>query len=273
MSIWFIPPVDTMTVEPQYVLPLVLFAVIALICALSLEALQEAVAETVQREAQLNAFIQALERSEQQKQMLLVELSHRIRNDLSSLAGVLQLQSKADPQAAPALQAAAARVRVLSRVHARFGQTDGRVVVDARDFLTELGRDLEVTQLGGASVRLAVEAVSAPLPLETATALGLIVNELVTNAAKYAFPDGAGRVTVSFVRRGHGYVLTVQDDGVGLDETVRGTGLGGKIVHSLAAQLGGTFERRRGDPGTVAVVTLPRPDLDDAGRPVDLSLA
>jgi two-component sensor histidine kinase len=259
-SIWFMPPEGAFHIPSEGVVPFILFVLIALTCAVTLEALQEAVAETIDREARLNATIDALEESEEQKRMLLVELSHRIRNDLGALAGVLTLQSKAHPEAASALQAAATRVRVLGRVHSRLNQAgSSQVVVDARDFLTELGADLEGGQLGDASVHLTVEALSAPLPLETATSLGLIVNELVTNCAKYAFPDGLGAVDIAFERRGGDYVLTVADDGVGLNEQVRGTGLGTKIVRSLAAQLDGRFERRIGRPGTIATVTFPVP--------------
>ncbi|MBC6981379.1 sensor histidine kinase [Caulobacter sp. 17J80-11] len=261
-SIWFMPPVGRFEITPEGVLPLTLFFLIGLTCAITLEALQEAVAETIEREARLNETISALEQSEEQKRMLLVELSHRIRNDLGALAGVLTLQSKANPEAASALHAAATRVRVLGRVHSRLNQAGpSQVVVDARDFLTELGSDLETGQLGAASVHLTVEALSVPLPLETASSLGLIVNELVTNSAKYAFPDGLGTVAVAFTRRGGDYVLTVADDGVGLDDTVRGTGLGTRIVRSLAAQMDGRFERRNAERGAIATVTFPIPDL------------
>lgn len=267
LAMWFMPPAGELGVEREGIVPLLLYILIGLTCALTLEALQEAVAETIEREERLNQVIGALEASERQTQTLLVELSHRIRNDLGSLAGVLNLQSKEAPEAAGPLKAAANRVRVLGRVHSRLAHSGSHVVVDAKEFLTELGRDLEAAQLAEASVHLTVDAVRAPLPLESATALGLIVNELVTNAAKYAFPDGIGTVAVSFLRRDDHFVLTVSDDGVGSDETVRGSGIGTKIIRSLAAQLGGTFERRRGARGTIATVTVPVPDLTEAPPP------
>jgi two-component sensor histidine kinase len=272
LAVWFMPPEGSFALTRDAIVPLLLFALVGLFTALTVEALQEAVAETIEREARLTEAMDALALSERRKDLLLLELSHRIRNDLGALAGLLHLQARAAPEAAHPLKAAADRVRVLGRVHSRLGQSGDKVVIDAKDFLTELGADLENSRLAEISaVHLVVEAVPAPLPLETATALGLIVNELVTNSVKYAFPDGMGTISIDFRRVEDRYVLTVADNGVGLQDEVRGGGLGTTIVHSLASQLRGSFERRRGSPGTVATLTMPVPENTEGfGPPLDL---
>jgi two-component sensor histidine kinase len=95
--------------------------------------------------------------------------------------------------------------------------------------------------------------------------LGLVLNETVTNALKYAFPEGrAGTVRVRFVREGEDFVLTVADDGIGLPQEGdvterrprRGSGLGTRLLSALAAQLRGTFTRRPGENGVGTVAEL-----------------
>jgi two-component sensor histidine kinase len=261
-SMWFLPPGNSFAITPDRVEEVTVFAVVAFACAVILEVLQLAL-------ERLNATVEALaaerdraEAAERRQGVLLQELSHRIRNDLGALISLLRLQGRARPEAAEALDEAARRVRVLSRVHARLGQVEsGGVVVDMAEFLTELGSDLETAHLAGREVCVRVEAAHARLPLERATAVGLVANELVTNAAKYAFPEAAmGTIRLSFSADGDDWVLRVEDDGVGPDAPGRareGGGLGTGIVDGLARQLGGTFKRTARSPGTCAAVRFP----------------
>jgi two-component sensor histidine kinase len=109
-----------------------------------------------------------------------------------------------------------------------------------------------------ASVVLKTEIDSELLPTDQAIAMGLIVNELVTNALKYAFPrDTKGTVTVR-LKRGPGELrLTVADKGEGLDPRHADSGLGGWLVEGFAQQLGGTIERESSSSGTVVRLILP----------------
>jgi two-component sensor histidine kinase len=273
VSAWFVPPDGTFRVAANQVFPLILFAVVSFACAAAIELLQLAICETADREKRLKAA----EESGEQKETLLVESSHRVRNDLGALANLLTLQSRRVPEAAAALEAAANQVRVLGRVHSRFSQADGHAVVCSDDFLKELARDLQQIQSANADFELKVDAERAELPLDTATTLGLIVNELVTNSAKYAFPHhGHGVIEVWFRKVGEDYLLCVADNGVGPGETVRGTGMGTDLLQRLAKQLHGRFERgpREHQSGTVCTLVFPvkpatpevKPVTPEAGR-------
>ena len=194
------------------------------------------------------------------KTVLLEELAHRTKNDLTMVASILKLQlrSLSDPESRAAIEGAAARVLAVAKLHNRLRSdgTDG--VVDIRDYLEDLCGDLRQTFGDLQSVDVKVDADRAVLGSAVAAPIGLVVNELVTNAFKYAFPDRHdGTVEVRFRRAeaDDGYVLTVSDNGVGW----RGTkdGLGSRIMRLLVQQLGGSMERAAGNPGTMTTVKLP----------------
>ena len=102
------------------------------------------------------------------------------------------------------------------------------------------------------------------LPTDRAIPIGLIVNELVTNALKYAFPgETSGTVTVVLKREPGELRLTVADDGKGIDPRRANSGLGGRLVEGFAQQLGGQIERESGSQGTTVWLIMPsREDLD-----------
>jgi len=247
-------PEGSLRVTREQILPVVLFAVTALVCAGAIELLRVAIRENVEGEERLKTT----QASEWSKQTRLSETMHRLRNDLGALASLLTLQSRRQPEAADALAAAANQIRVLARLHARLSEADRTAVVCSDEFLQELVQDLQATHFSESDVRFEVEADRAALPLKTATTLGLIVNELVTNAAKYAFPEDRGVIRILFRRRGDVDTLVVADDGVGPGDTVQGTGMGSDLLRRLAGQLGGAFRRESGPDGrgTIATVTL-----------------
>jgi len=119
-------------------------------------------------------------------------------------------------------------------------------------FLTGLIADLRDMHFGQRPVALDARAEPHRVALVHAKPRGLVLNELVVNALKYAFPeDRPGTVSIDFRSRGGDYVLTVRDDGIGIDPTAppRGTGLGRRMVRALTSQIGGTFEIRPGQAG------------------------
>ena len=110
----------------------------------------------------------------------------------------------------------------------------------------------------GNPVALRAAAENAEVSMDDAIAIGLIINETVANALKYAFPDDrAGNITVSFHRSDREFHLTVRDDGIGMNGQARPTGLGQRLVQSFAHQLGGTVEWN-GPPGTTVLVRFPQ---------------
>ncbi|HEX4767392.1 MAG TPA: sensor histidine kinase [Lichenihabitans sp.] len=197
--------------------------------------------------------------AERSKSVLLEEMTHRTKNDLQTVASLLSLQARSMPADAgrAAIEAAAARVMAIAKLHNRLRTDRGHGVVDLRDYLDDLCQDLmrPYGELRPVAVRLAADSVV--LKTAVAAPIGLIVNELVTNAFKYAFPDNrSGTIRVDFHRREgtSGFELEVADDGVGSTEAR--DGLGSRLVKQLVQQLGGTIERRDAAPGTVTVVTF-----------------
>jgi two-component sensor histidine kinase len=108
--------------------------------------------------------------------------------------------------------------------------------------------------------RLTLKAEAIEIDPDRAVAIGIIVNELVMNAVKYAYPDGAGPIHVELKLRGDDILLSIADDGVGLDDNAdpRGTGMGQRIVTAMAAKLEATVERDPGHSGTRIVVRFRR---------------
>jgi two-component sensor histidine kinase len=127
---------------------------------------------------------------ERERQLLLVEFGHRVKNDMPRITSNLHLQAAhLGPEAAAALQQAANQVRVIAAMHDRLAQRDGQVLVDLGEFLRDLGDGLRGSMAVTRPVRLLVEAENHMLSIDRAGSVGLIANELVTNALKHAFPD------------------------------------------------------------------------------------
>lgn len=220
--------------------------------------------------------VQRSDREGERQKLLLNEMSHRISNDLSSLVSVLHLQASADPEAADGLNLAAERVLMLGRVHRRLSYGGSpSASVNSRLFLDGLMTDLRASLDGLRPVTLTLSAEEHPLPLTRAGDLGLVVNELVTNALKHAFPgERDGVVRVSFRREDAVYKLTVSDNGVGVgsgpQQPGSGTGLGSRLLRALAAQLGGRLDVMSGDVGgTVATLQFPVPSPQPGEGGVD----
>jgi two-component sensor histidine kinase len=256
---FFLDSAGTLHVEdPYHIIGLIFFLIVASITAALIEALHRAIHDLTEANRRLAA-------SDQEKDVLLAEAGHRMRNDLAILSSVVRTQERAvqDPTARAVLASTADRIHVLGRLHERLRRDeDGTsAVVNMAAFIPDLCGDIKATLVGLRPIGLKVEAEHHSLPQERAVSVGLIVNELVTNALKAAFPDDrSGTIEVRFAREGADFVLTVLDDGVGItpDQQPQGTGLGQRLVRSLVAQLGGALEiGPNGSRGTRATVRFP----------------
>jgi len=167
------------------------------------------------------------------------EIDHRVKNSLQLVSALLTMQSRQvrNPEAASELALAAGRVAAVARVHQHIYGSEGVERIDCKAYLERLCDDLcSVLRPGETSV--CVKAVSAEIGTDRIVEIGLIVNELLTNATKH----GARAVVVAFEREGSGFALSVSDDGPGLPadfDATTGSGLGMKLVVGLARQLGG----------------------------------
>jgi PAS domain S-box-containing protein len=193
---------------------------------------------------------------------LLQELGHRIKNNLQIIASMVSLEARNRRigQGKAALERVSHRVAALGRLYSILGETKSVEEVDTATYLEALCRDLieAVQKESGTSIALKTDIESEPLTADRAIPLGLIVNELVTNAVKYAFPsETSGTVAVTLKRMPGGLRLTVSDDGKGLDPRRADSGVGGRLVEAFAQQLAGKVERETGNKGTIVSLTLP----------------
>jgi two-component sensor histidine kinase len=241
---YFVPPRGAFAVETSHILPLLLFVGIGLTMASVVESLRQAV--------------QKLARAEQQKTLLLEELAHRNRNDLNMITSLLSLQarSQSEPRAQAALDAAVSRIQVLAKAQDRLnGAVDGGLV-EVSSFLEALCADLGNLMRDVRPIVVRVHADRYEAPSSQAVAIGLVVNELVTNAFKYAFPaDRGGIIDVTLTRSADRRTISVSDDGVGCAENPR-EGLGSRIVRLLVRQLNGTVERHPQNQGCTVRATI-----------------
>lgn len=203
----------------------------------------------------------ALEAALEQNRMLVREVYHRVKNNLNVACSLLNLQKDLvkDNRDAALFEEARNRIQVMSGIHELLYRSTTLADISAEDFFGDILRKL-IRTYDRRDIYPLVTCDNLKLTLNATIPCGLIVNELVTNSLKYAFPGGRkGSISLTLVRQGAGLVLTVQDDGVGLPgdlDIAKADSLGLVLVTSLVQQLGGTMEVRRGG-GAVVVIRFP----------------
>lgn len=199
------------------------------------------------------------------KEVLLKEVHHRVKNNLQIISSLLNIQADqlADPQLATVFRESQQRVHTMAMIHERlYGQEDVESL-DFREYVEELARNLMGAYgVNPSRIHLVLKLSEVSLELNQAIPCSLILNELLTNSIKYAFPNGsAGTITVGLeLNEGNVVTLRVVDNGVGLRLPLNGgesQSLGLKIVRILARQLRATLEQ--GDaPGTSISLSFER---------------
>ena len=244
-------------------------------------------AEKEQAEARLRESNERLE-------AMLYEVNHRVANSLQLVSSFVYLQARSveGADAKAALEDTQRRIAAIAQVHRRL-YSGGRVDrVDIAGYLASLLTDLEETWStpeAPRSITLSAEPVTLdtdqavavgvivngtpeaprsitlsaePVTLDTdqAVAVGVIVNELVSNACKYAYPeDQAGEVRVTLLNQGSGFLLRVEDDGFGMphDGSVKGTGIGSKLVNAMVANLKARLDHDPAHKGVRITISTP----------------
>jgi chemotaxis protein methyltransferase CheR len=197
--------------------------------------------------------------------MLMQELTHRVKNSLQSIAAMVMIEARSHKsgEGKAALERVSHRIDALGQLYSKLSKSDTVEAVDAATYLDELCHDLvaSVQREGTRAIVLKTDIESVLLPTDRAISIGLIVNELLTNALKYAFPnESKGTVMVTLKRVPRELRLTIADDGKGLDPLRADSGLGGRLVEGFAQQLGGQIERESGHQGTTVRLILPSPE-------------
>jgi two-component sensor histidine kinase len=194
--------------------------------------------------------------------MLLREVNHRVGNSLQIIASLLHLQanSSTEDDVKAALTNAMGRVAAVAQVHRRLYTSHDLKSVLLNQYLGALLEDLRRSAEGNRMSRLTLRSEPIEIDPDRAVAIGIIVNELVMNAVKYAYPEGAGPIDVNLTAQGDDLVLSIADQGVGLNarSDPRSTGMGQRIVTAMASKLDASVERDPAHAGTKIVLRFRR---------------
>src|SRR5450631_1123431 len=197
-----------------------------------------------------------------EREVLLREVNHRVGNSLQIIASLLHLQANSSTQddVKVALTNAMGRVAAVAQVHRRLYTSHDLKSVLLNQYLDALLEDLRRSAEGNRMSRLTLKAEPVEIDPDRAVAIGIIVNELVMNAVKYAYPHSAGPIHVEFHALGDDLTMSIADDGVGLNVKLdpRSTGMGQRIVSAMASKLEASVERDPGHAGTRIVVRFRR---------------
>ena len=181
-----------------------------------------------------------------EKELLLKEVHHRIKNNMNTVYGLLSLQESAvsEPSARAALQDTAARIQSMSILYDKLYRSSDYGSLSIRDYLSVLADEVIANFPNSSTVKVRKDFQDFPLDAKRLQPIGIIVNELLTNAMKYAFKGrGQGLVSVSASLADGRVTLAVGDDGNGIPESVsfeESAGFGLQLVHALIMQLEGT---------------------------------
>jgi two-component sensor histidine kinase/CheY-like chemotaxis protein len=209
-----------------------------------------------------------LKKSLEEKEILLKEIHHRVKNNLQIISSLLNLQSRyiTDEKMLDIYKESQNRVKSMAIIHEKLYQSEDLAKIDFEDYVKSLILDLFNSYgVNESRIQLEVNIKDILLDINTAIPCGLIVNELVTNSIKHGFPtennlltNNKGKIAVSTVKGDEFYVMTVYDNGVGFPENLdfqNTDSLGMQLVVNLTSQLRGTVELERGN-GTLFRITF-----------------
>jgi two-component sensor histidine kinase len=198
-----------------------------------------------------------------EKETMLREIHHRVKNNLQVISSLLGLQSGyvQDEQSRKIFQESMGRVSTMAKIHTMLYQSADMSRVDFGGFIRDLASRLQQSSgTAGSPVGVNVNVSDVSLTIETSIPCGLILNELVSNSLKHAFPEGrGGEVNISMTKVEDRFVLAVQDNGIGFPAAVdfqNTKSLGLELVNLLVGQINGSIELHV-EGGTTFTITFP----------------
>lgn len=211
-----------------------------------------------------------LEETLQEKEVLIKEVHHRVKNNLAVISGILGLQAMnlTDEATIAALEQSQSRIKSISMIHEQLYQKELFTNVEIKNYLNELINEVQST-LGeeGSNIRIVVTGEEINLSMNQAVPFGILANELITNALKFAFKDRKeGLIKLELRSEGDKIYFSVSDDGIGLPlnfEKIKGKSLGMTLVETVVSQLKGKFTwGQLNGNGTNFYVEFVRKDID-----------
>ena len=213
--------------------------------------------------SELDRAQRIVQQSLHEKELLLQEIHHRVKNNLSIVSGLLALQAAEHPNPglSEQLEHARARVKSMAMIHERLYRSGNLAQISFDEYLQDLARDAAQAYLTDERVRFDLRLHKVSLTLDTAIPCGLLVNEMIVNSLRHAFPGGRrGTITVELGLRDGAVRLRVADDGVGMPdpgllETI--PSMGTELIRELASQINAQLCRHFDGGGTAYELTIP----------------
>jgi len=197
---------------------------------------------------ELNKMHQQMATSLQEKEAMLKEIYHRVKNNLQVISSLLNLQANTiqDPASRNTFIESSTRIKAMALVHEMLYQSGNLVRVEMGKYVRNLAKNLaDIYHIDSKKVKLIIDADTIFLSIENAIPYGLILNELISNAFKHAFPaDQSGEIKVSIKNKDKKNILIVHDNGIGLPAYINFKNtktLGVQLIHTLTKQLGGNI--------------------------------
>ncbi|QHN07330.1 sensor histidine kinase [Methanothermobacter sp. THM-2] len=194
-----------------------------------------------------------LEASLREKEFLMSEIHHRVKNNLQLIISLLSLQIRyaEDPAMEHFFRDYVNQLRSIAVIHERAYPSGGSYIIDFGDYLRSISSQLLESHGASSSVRLDIMADDVRLNMDTAVPLALIISELISNSLKHAF-EGEGRITISIEKMNGSYLLVYTDDGRGLPDGIKfpdGGSFGFRMIENLSMQLGGNIRVEKPERG------------------------
>ncbi|MBN2738765.1 MAG: hypothetical protein JXR70_17415 [Spirochaetales bacterium] len=201
-----------------------------------------------------------------EKTILVGEIHHRVKNNLQIISSLLSLQQRTlgDKDIHDVFRTAISRIKSIAMIHEKLYKSDDLANTNFSDYVSDLSNFILNSHTGAKErIHCDLEIQDLNIDLDRAILCGLVINELMINAIKYAFPEDFGKkakkIGISFIKVEDNYILKVYDNGLGIPEEkilAESESLGMKIVQTLVKQLKGEF-KLRSDQGTVIEIAFP----------------
>jgi two-component sensor histidine kinase len=213
---------------------------------------------------ELDAQANRLKASLAEKELLLKEIHHRVKNNMQVISSIFSLQSQyvQDPQVLAILTESRNRISSMALIHEKLYQCNNFVKINFAEYIQSLTRNLFASYDADSSlIQLTLDIADVALSIDSAIPCGLLTNELISNCLKHAFPEGkAGKIAIALATHSDTHLtLMVRDSGIGLPSDFsleKNTSLGLRLVKVLTRQLSGQLEMYN-DGGTIARMTFP----------------
>lgn len=209
-----------------------------------------------------------LDKRHKENELLLKEIHHRVKNNLEIVSSLLELQSSQidDPSVQAAMLSSKNRVHSMGIIHQKLYQSEHLTSIEMRDYFVNLGDNIRNAFNAEGKIKIDCDMPDLVLDVDTAISVGLITNELMTNAFKYAFEGKKeGTIRINLTRQGSNkdnLELRISDDGIGKmpNEMLKGTGFGTMLIDLLTKQLNGTITYQI-ENGTMVSLIFAKPTI------------